>query len=148
MHGSSTERPVRRRLALSLTAAAVFAAGCGEDEQRADPQDAAAAVTEYARAFGAGDGERACSLLTPAAKEAFTTRVSTRVGTRDCPEAVEKLQAVAGPNVTGPFQEAKASEPRVEGSTATVKLEAGSGAEDVKLELHDGEWLLTRAPGT
>lgn len=139
---------MRRRLAISLAAASVLAGGCGEDEQRAGPEDATAAVTEYAHAFGEGDGDKACSLLTPAAKEAFTKRVSSLVGTRDCPEAVEKLQAVAGPNVTGPFQEAKASEPKVTGDTATVKLVAGAGAEEVKLELHDGEWLLTRAPGT
>jgi hypothetical protein len=74
--------------------------------------------------------------------------VSTLVGTRDCPEAVEKLQAVAGPNVTGPFQEAKASDPKVTGETATVKLMAGAGVEEVKLEKVDGDWLLTQAPGT
>ena len=137
----------RLRLATSLTAA-VLVAGCGDEDKRPEPEQVTAAVTDYARAFGDGDGDKACSLLTPAAKEAFTKRVSTLVGTRDCPEAVEKLQAVAGPNVTGPFQEAKASDPKVSGETATVKLMAGAGVEEVKLEKVDGEWLLTQAPGT
>jgi len=124
-------------------------AGCGDDDEgRPEPEQVTAAVTAYAHAFGKGDGEKACSLLTSGARDALTKRVSSLVGTRDCPEAVEKLQAVAGPNVTGPFQEAKASEPKITGETATVKLMAGAGTEEVKLERVDGEWLLTQAPGT
>jgi hypothetical protein len=138
-----------RRAASAAAVCAVLLAGCGDEEQeRPDPEQVTAAAADYAHAFGEGDGERACSLLTPAAQKELTERVSTLVGTRDCPEAIQKLQAVAGPNVTGPFQEAKASEPKVTGDTATVTLTAGSGSEEVKLERVDGEWLLTRAPGT
>jgi hypothetical protein len=127
----------------------VLLAGCGDEEkERSEPDQVTAAAAEYAHAFGNGDGDRACSLLTPAAQKEFTERVSTLVGTSDCPEAIEKLQAAAGPNVTGPFQEAKASDPEVTGDTATVTLTAGTGTEEVKLERVDGEWLLTRAPGT
>ena len=139
---------MRRRSAASLAAVALLAAACGDDEQRPDPEEVTAAVTDYAHAFGRGDGDRACSLLTSGAQREFTKRVSTLVGTTDCPEAVEKLQAVAGPNVTGPFQEAKAADPQISGDSATVKLQAGTGTEEVKLQRVDGKWLLTHAPGT
>jgi hypothetical protein len=138
----------RSRTASAAAVAALALAGCGDDERRSDPEQVTAVATEYAHAFGKGDGEAACSRLNEAAQEEFTKRVSTLVGTRDCAEAVEKLQAAAGPNVTGPFQEAKASDPQIEGDTATVKLMAGTGTEEVKLEKVDGEWLLTHAPGT
>src|SRR5688500_7515904 len=103
---------MRRRLATSAAAAALLAA-CGDEEKRSDPEQVTTAVTEYAHAFGRGDGDRACARLTEGAQEAFTKRVSTLVGTNDCAEAIEKLQAAAGPNVTGPFQDAKASDPKV-----------------------------------
>ena len=138
----------RSRAASAAAIAALALAGCGDEEKRSDPEQVVAAATEYAHAFGKGDGEAACARLTDGAQEEFTKRVSSLVGTRDCPEAVEKLQAVAGPNVTGPFQEAKASGPKVDGDSATVTLMAGTGSEEVKLEKSDGEWLLTRAPGT
>lgn len=137
-----------RRAASAALAATVLLAGCGDDDKRSEPEQVSAAATDYARAFGNGDGDAACARLTKAAQEDLTKRVSTLVGTRDCPEAIEKLQAVAGPNVTGPFQEAKASDPKISGDSATVTLTAGPGTEEVKLQRVDGEWLLTRAPGT
>ena len=113
-----------------------------------DPERVIAAVTDYAHAFGAGDGEKACSLLTPAGRAALTARVASLVGTRDCAEAVPKLQALAGPNVTGPFKEAKASNARTAGDHATATLVAGGHSTQVSLEKQDGDWLLTKAPGT
>jgi hypothetical protein len=143
---------VRSRAASAalIILALVTAPGCGGDggDERPDEEQVVAAATDYARAFGAGDGEKACSLLTPGARDAFVKRVSTLVGTSDCAEAVQKLQAVAGPNVTGPFRVARATGAKVDGDEATVEIRAGSGTAEVGLEERDGEWLLTRAPGT
>jgi hypothetical protein len=138
-------RPASSAVAIALV---TLAAGCGGGDDTPDSEQVTKAVADYAHAFGNGDGDKACALLTPGARDAFTSRVSSLVGTRDCAEAMDKLQAVAGPNVTGPFQDATASEPKVEGDTATVTLKAGGASEQVKLEKRDGEWLLTRAPGT
>lgn len=129
---------------------ALLAAGCGGGGGGGGSQteQAARAATKYAHAFGAGDGKQACGLLTPGAQAGFVRRVSALVGTRDCVEAVTKLQAVAGPDVTGPFQEATVGNVRVSGDTATAKMVAGGHAEQVRLEKRDGRWLLSRVPGT
>jgi hypothetical protein len=140
---------VRRAASAALAVLILGAAGCGGDGGKApDAKQAGAAVTDYAHAFGSGDGEKACSLLTPAARDAFVKRVSSIVGTTDCAEAMAKLQTFAGPNVTGPFEEATVSDVKVDGDKATANLVAGGHSEQVTLELHDGDWLLTKAPGT
>ena len=143
-------RRARSRHAAAAAAVAVLVAGCGGGggDEAPDPERVTEAATDYAHAFGAGDGEKACELLTPEAQEKFTAGVSSLVGTRDCAEAVSKLQAVAGPNVTGPFRDARVDSVKVTGDKATARILAGSGAEQVTLEKRDGEWLLTKAPGT
>jgi hypothetical protein len=138
------------RRAASAAAVAVLAlAGCGGDgDAPPDAEQVDSAVAGYAHAFGGGDGDRACELLTPDAREAFVKRVSSVVGTTDCAEAMTKLQSFAGPNVTGPFEDATVSEVEVDGDRATANLVAGGHTEKVTLEKVDGEWLLTKAPGT
>jgi hypothetical protein len=139
------------RRAASAAAILVLAiAGCGGDDGESAPDDEQvnSAVTDYARAFGGGDGERACELLTPEAREAFVKRVSSVVGTTDCGEAMTKLQSFAGPNVTRPFEDATVENVRVDGDRATADLVADGHTEQVTLESVDGEWLLTKAPGT
>ena len=138
-----------RASALLIAIVALAAAGCGGGGgDGSDSERVTQAVTDYAHAFGSGKGKEACALLTPGARDAFTTRVSSIVGTRDCVEAMTKLGSVAGPNVTGPFQDAKVSDVKVAGARATAKLTAGGHAAGVTLEKRDGDWLLTRAPGT
>ncbi len=60
---------------------------------------------------------------------------------------MQKLQSLAGPNVTGQFRTATASSPTVTGDKATATLTAGGHATQVSLQKVDGDWLLTRAPG-
>jgi hypothetical protein len=133
----------------AVAASVVLAAGCGGSGDRSDDPDAVTrAVTDYAHAFGSGDGGKACGLLTPGARDSFVKRVSSLVGTSDCAEAISKLQSVAGPNVTGPFQDATVSGARVTGDKASAELKAGGAAKTVSLERRDGKWLLTRVPGT
>jgi len=137
-----------RLLATAVAALALAGCGGGDENDAPDPEQVTEVATDYAHAFGDGDGERACELLTPGAQDAFVERVSSLVGTRDCPEAVSKLQAVAGPNVTGPFREATVDGVKVTGDKATARINAGGSSEQVTLEQRDGEWLLTKAPGT
>jgi hypothetical protein len=128
---------------------ALAAGGCGGgDGTPPGEKEAGAAVTSYAHAFGSGDGDKACGLLTPDARAAFVKRVASLVGTTDCAEAMAKLQTFAGPNVTGPFEDATVSDVKVDGEKATATLVAGGHSEQVTLELNGDEWLLTKAPGT
>ena len=141
-----------RRAASCALALVALAAGCGgdggeEDDQGSDSKRVIAAVIDYAHAFGRGDGEKACSLLTPAGRDRLEKRVSSLVGGLDCPQAVERVAEVAGPNVTGPFREAEAAGANVTGDSATATLTAAGHTTEVTLEKVDGEWLLARAPG-
>ena len=133
---------------LLVLALLTLLAGCGGGDERPDDEQVRAAVSDYARAFGEGDGKRACALLTSGARDAFTKRVSTLVGTDDCAEAVTKLQAVAWPSVTGPFRDATVDGVEVTGDTAKARLEAGTGTTEVTIEQQGGDWLLTKVPGT
>ena len=76
----------------SALAAGLLLAGCGGEGERPDDELVRSAVSDYARAFGAGDGKRACALLTSGAQDAFTKRLWTLGGTNSCSEAVRKLQ--------------------------------------------------------
>lgn len=143
-------RAARSAAAAALAVAALLA-GCGggDDADKApDDERVTAAVTDYAHAFGGGDGAKACEQLTPEAREAFVKRVTTLVGTDDCAEAIEKLQSLVGPNVSGPFEEATVNGVKVDGDKATANLVAGGHVEEVTLEKTEGDWLLTKAPGT
>jgi hypothetical protein len=137
---------VRAAATSALVAALLAGCGGGGDKQP-DPERVTAATTDYAHAFGSGDGSKACALLTPGARDSLVQRVVSLVGTNDCAQAVNKLQSLAGPNVTGQFRTAKASSPTVTGDKATATLTAGGHATQVTLQKVDGDWLLTRAPG-
>jgi hypothetical protein len=139
----------RASSALLVVVLALVVAGCGGGgDKGSDQEQVTTAVTDFAHAFGKGDGAKACGLLTPGARDAFVARISSLVGTRDCAEAIGKLPAVAGANVTGPFQTATVAGVTVSGDKATARLTAGGHSAQVSLQKRDGEWLLTRVPGT
>ncbi|MEA2427977.1 MAG: hypothetical protein QOF37_1605 [Thermoleophilaceae bacterium] len=133
---------------LALAATALLVAGCGGANKASDQKQVSGAVTEFAHAFGKGDGKKACAKLTPAARITFVSRIESIVGTRDCAEAIGKLPALAGANVTGPFQTAKVDSVKVSGDTATARIIAAGHSAPVSLQRSNGEWLLTRVPGT
>jgi hypothetical protein len=139
----------RVKRAASALAALVLVAGCGggSEDKGSDQQQVTAAVTDFAHAFGKGDGARACELLTPGARDTFVARISSLVGTRDCADAIGKLPAVAGASVTQPFQQGKVDQVKVTGSSATARLTVSGHSAAVTLQKRDGDWLLTRVPG-
>jgi hypothetical protein len=136
------------RAASGALVAVLLLAGCGGSDKGSDQEQVTTAVTDFAHAFGKGDGTKACNLLTPGARDAFASRISTLVGTRDCAEAIGKLPSVAGAEVTGPFQTAKVDQVKVTGDNATARLTAAGHSAPVRLQKRGGDWLLTRVPGT
>jgi hypothetical protein len=123
--------------------------GCGGGVSRKEERTrVSTAVSDFAHAFGNGNGKKACAKLTPAARTTFVSRIQSIVGTRDCADAIGKLPAVAGANITGPFQTAKVDSVTVNGDTATARIIAAGHTAPVALQRRGGEWLLTRVPGT
>jgi hypothetical protein len=137
------------RLAAAFAAAAVvlLAGGCGGGGSSAEPDAAGTAVTEFAKAFGAGDGTKACDRLTSAAQATFVKRAQVLAPSRDCPTAIERVHDAAGAQVTGAFSAAKVGDVKVKGEVATARLTAAGHSTLVRLEKQGGKWRLTAVPG-
>ena len=122
--------------------------GCGGGgESKPDSQAAADAVAGFTKAFAAGDGAKACSLLTPAAAQAFTKRAQTATGARDCPTSMKRVADLAGSSVTEPLSKATVGEVKVTGNSATTSVSAGGHSTTVTLSKQDGAWKLNGVPG-
>lgn len=131
--------------ALALAAAAA-ASGCG-GERRSSSDTARAAVSDFARAFGSGDGARACERLTPAAQAAIVKRVKVLAPASGCATAIKRLHDAAGSQVAGAFAAATVSDVRVKGDAASARLTAGGNSTPVALVKVGGAWRLTGVPG-
>jgi hypothetical protein len=129
--------------------AALVASGCGGGGGSTnDPQAAGAAVTAFAKAFGAGNGQKSCGLLTSDAQAAFVKRVQTLAPTRDCATAIVRVHAAAGAQVAAAFSAAKVvGTPQVKGGSATVTLSAAGHSTVVVLKKQGGAWKLAAVPG-
>jgi hypothetical protein len=129
-------------------AVAVAVGGCGGGGgNRSSGGDPKAAVEGFAKAFGAGDGTRACDLLTTAARGAFLKRVHTLAGTNSCPTAIKRVHDAAGSQVTSAFAAAKVTGVKLHGSTGTATLTASGHSTSVGLAKEGGSWRLTGVPG-
>ncbi len=145
-----------RPAAAGLVAAALIMSGCGggdssgggSSKSTPDPDAARAAVAEFTKAFGAGDGARSCNLLTPAARAAFVKRVQKLAATTDCATGIKRLHDDAGPQVASAFSTAKVGGVSVTGTTATAQLTASGHSTTVRLAKQGGSWRLTALPGT
>ena len=126
---------------------ALAAGGCGGGNASPDPEAARSAVSGFVKAFGAGDGGKACDLLTSTAQAAIVKRVKVLAAASDCPTAIERLHDAAGSEVAGAFASAKVSDVRVTGDSATAQLTAEGHSTPVSLTKEDGDWKLTGVPG-
>lgn len=129
-------------IALALVGAIV--AGCGG---KSDSEAARDAVTGFSKAFGKGDGGKACKLMTPAAQTAFVKRVKVLSRSTDCAVSIGRVHDSVGRAVTDAFEKAKVSDVEVKGSSATAKLTAQGHSTTVGLARQKGRWLLTGVPG-
>jgi ketosteroid isomerase-like protein len=136
-----------RAAAAAVAAILLLAAALGGCGGESDPDAARKAVSDFSKAFAAGDGDRACKLLTPDAQAEFVKRVKALTKASDCPAALRRVSQAAGSQVTGAFRTAKVSDVQVKGSSATAKLTAGKATTTVGLAKSDGKWRLTGVPG-
>jgi hypothetical protein len=135
------------RRAATLAATVLVAAGCGGGDASSQPDAAGTAATAFAKAFGAGDGAKACDRLTSGAQAAFVKRVQVLTPARDCPTAIKRVHDAAGGQVTGAFSAAKVSDVKVKGEVATARLTAAGHSTVVRLEKQGEKWRLTSVPG-
>jgi hypothetical protein len=141
---------VSRALAgLAALAVAVSLGACGGGGAKAkpDPEAAADAVTGFTKAFAAGDGAKACDLLTSAAAAAFVKRAQVSTGARDCPTSMKRVAELAGSSVTDPLSKATVGEVKVTGDRAATTVTASGHSTAVTLSKEDGAWKLNGVPG-
>jgi hypothetical protein len=139
--GASGRAAVRLALGFALALGGCGGGGGGSG-------DARSAAQSYLKAFASGDAAKACALLTPAGRAGFVARVrAVAAAVPDCPAAVGKLRAAAGPAAMRALGTATVSEPKVSGNRATVTLTSGAGSRPARLVRRGGRWLLAAVPG-
>jgi hypothetical protein len=136
------------RYCAALTAAAVVVAlsGCGGSSS-SSAGDVRAVTENFAKAFGAGDGKTACTLMTPGGQAAFVKRVGGPLKVGDCAKAVEAAHSEAGAELNFDFSGASVSKVKVSGDSASAVVTAGSRSLPANLSRVGGSWKLTAVPG-
>jgi predicted lipid-binding transport protein (Tim44 family) len=140
----------RYSAALAVAAVAVALVGCGGGGggSSSSSSDDARAVTEnFVKAFGAGDGKTACTLLTPEGQAAFVKQVGGPLKAKDCVTAVEAAHGEAAAELNLDFAGASVQTVSVKGDTATATVAAHGRSLPAKLSKTGGSWKLTAVPG-
>jgi ketosteroid isomerase-like protein len=117
--------------------AALVVAGCGGGPSAND--QITSAVTDYYKAFAAGDGAKACDQLTNEAKQQLQT--STRASS--CPVAIAR--AKSRPDIkryTARFKDAKVAGVSRSGDTATARVRALGVTAAVPLRKEGDAWKI------
>ena len=124
-------------------------AGCGgSGSSNASSNDDVRAVTQnFVKAFGAGDGKTACTLLTPAGQAAFVKKVGGALGVKDCVAAVAAAHGEAAAELNLDFSGASVKSVKVNGSTASAVVSAGGRSLNARLSSAGGSWRLVSVPG-
>jgi hypothetical protein len=127
-----TRPPIAAVVAALLAAAALVAAGCGGSSDTATVKKTA---TDFYNALRAGDGSKACSLLTP--EEAQSLPGAGGAGGAP-PSCAAGISAIGQGLPAATLKSAK-----VNGSDATVMLDAQAGIPiTVKLHKTDKGWRV------
>jgi hypothetical protein len=135
-----------RVAALAVVAAAALG-GCGRSGSSSSSDDVRAVTENFVKAFGAGDGKTACTLLTPSGQAAFVKKVGGPLGVKDCAGAVAAAHGEAAAELNLDFSGASVKSTSVNGSTATAVVSAGGRSLNASLSNAGGSWKLTGVPG-
>jgi hypothetical protein len=120
-----------RRFALAVLAVLAFS-GCGGN---ADDAAVRRVVTDYLKAFAAGDGETACALMLP--------EVQRSLG--DCPATLEKTAKGLSQDEQAETLVLRVDAVTAAGDNARARLYPGES--QVALRKVDGRWQIAGVPG-
>jgi hypothetical protein len=139
---------VEDRYRAALAVAVVALAGCGgSGSSSSDSSDVRAVTENFVKAFGAGDGKTACTVMTPEAQAAFVKKVAGPLKVKDCAAAVAAAHGEAAAELNLDFSGASVQTVSIKGGSATAVLSAGSRSLPAKLSKAGGSWKLTAVPG-
>jgi len=119
-----------------IVVCAVILVGCasGPADQPETVGAVSETVTTWLTALSAGDGERACPLMTEAARAQLASHQRAPV----CAEAVRSLSAALGPVGLDQLRRVSVGPVTVNGSEAKATVPGGT----LTLRLRDGRWLI------
>jgi hypothetical protein len=120
-------------------------AGCGGGTDETGP--VRSAVRAYLDAFVKGDDAKTCSLMTASTRREFVKGARPLARTDDCAKATAAVRAAAGPKAVAAMRDARISDVRVDGQSATAKLTASSGQSIATLRREGGEWRVSSTLG-
>jgi hypothetical protein len=131
----------RPPLVAALVLAAVALAGCGGgDRPRATPADGVrAAANAYLGALATRDWDRACGLMTPAARRDLADAAGAA-----CPRALAAGGAEAAEELASARREIPGADVRVHGTAAAIGP-LGTAQQPLRLQRVGGRWLVAGA---
>jgi hypothetical protein len=133
--------PVMTRTSITsgLLAVALVLGACGKD----DAPGPDAAVRDYYRALLAGDGSKACSLLTDGLARDVGTSGGARAAGGTCPDVL-RLAAGLNPDRAGDDLHGLKVDARVDGDAGSVRLDnpLTGKQETLRVQRDDGGWHI------
>ena len=131
------------RLTIAL-AAGVAISGCGGGGD--DVSSPAATTKTYLTAIGKGDGNAACSTLTPRLRQqAIASAKASGITASSCPALFAQVRAHLSATQRRRFVDAKVTKVTQTGDTATVTIAGASSSPT--LSRVGGKWLITGGVG-
>src|SRR4051794_26855626 len=135
---------MRNWLSVGVLAAALVAGGCGAGNDVAQINKV---VGDYGRALAAGDGDRACAMLTPRAR-AHLVRANPMLGLRECRLVVRIVPAMFTDDQLRELRHLRLEDAKITGDRAVGRhagLHALERTGDPRLRRIDGRWLIDGA---
>lgn len=121
--------------------------GDGPSGGEADSAAVEAAVGDFMTAFAAGNGEKACALMTDKAVAGVVDDGKDRTVDEafdTCIDAVEMFSEVMDDADRAQLRDAEFTDTKVDGDTATVTVSVDGST--IELERSDEGWLLAESP--
>ena len=134
-----------KRAAVAATLAALAVGGCGGGDEK---DEVRSTVQAYVDSFVKGDAERTCSLMTAETRREFVRGARSLAPTNDCATATIAVRDAAGRKAIEALRDAKISNVRIQGRSASARLRASSGQSVATLAKEGGEWKVSSAPGS
>jgi hypothetical protein len=146
------------RLLVPVLACALTLSACGGSHhsppEPSDQQQITQVLRSYLSAQTQGDGQTACSLLTPAGQRQLAALVVKEAKglvptTPSCQEAVDLVHTFAGSKLLDALGSARIERVQAHGATATAEVGDGTAftPQTVSLEKVGGAWRIAGVPG-
>lgn len=120
-------------------------AGCGGGGAPQSDADAVAQVLKDAvKAVADGDGDKACSYLTPDAQRQAQLQLNLATFTQhDCPKAVAQVASTLTPDERDRLRGLEPANVQVNGTSASATMLASGGALRVHLQKDGSGWKIS-----